>query len=89
MSARTRRTGPGGGGSFAEDRHDDQIALNRTNGGMTAVADDPLAKVRFLFDALGPSVSVGLVAELARLVVTVEPTTLVPTLPFLVTGLLS
>lgn len=71
-----------------KDHQDDGVAANRTTGGMATVTVDPLATARLLFDALGPSMSVALVAELSRLVAAAEPT-LVPPVRFLVMAVLS
>ncbi len=85
-----RRTGPVGGGRFESDLHDDGIEAHHTSWGVTFAVpgEDPVSAAVELLEALGPSACMTLVAELARLVVDVEPTLIGP-MRFLVAGALS
>lgn len=83
-----RGSGPVGRGRFADDHQGVGIKSKHTPPGMTVPADDPLTAAVELLEVLGPSMSMALVAELARLVVDVEPNLMTP-MWFLLSGVLS
>lgn len=89
MSAETRRGRPGQAApSSTAVTVGEQVTPRAYRRPVTVPADDPIKAAVELLEALGPSTSMALVAELARLVVDIEPV-LVPPMRFLLEGVLS